>query len=82
VVISRKVHHEAVYAYVGSTRYPARDRLIFVLSVRAGLMAKEFAALKWEMITDAEGELNDVIALTNEVREGVGAGGVYLSPRI
>lgn len=48
-----------------STLFP-RDRVIFLLSVRAGLRAKEIAALKWEMLTDAEGELSDVIALTNE----------------
>lgn len=61
---------EAVLAFLGATRYPARDRLIFLLSVRAGLRAKEIAALKWEMVTDAEGELNDVIALTNEAAKG------------
>jgi integrase/recombinase XerD len=44
--------------------------VIFLLSVRAGLRAKEIAALKWEMITDAEGELADVIALTNEAAKG------------
>jgi integrase/recombinase XerD len=44
--------------------------LIFLLSVRAGLRAKEIAALKWEMVTDAEGELADVIALTNEAAKG------------
>lgn len=68
--ILSKPQQEAVLAFLGSTRYPARDRLIFLLSVRAGLRAKEIAALKWEMITDAEGELNDVIALTNEAAKG------------
>ncbi len=68
--ILSKPQQEAVYAYLGSTRYPVRDRLIFLLSVRAGLRAKEIAALKWEMVTDAEGELNDVIALTNEAAKG------------
>ena len=68
--ILSKPQQEAVLAYLGSTRYPARDRVIFLLSVRAGLRAKEIAALKWEMLTDAEGELNDVIALTNEAAKG------------
>jgi integrase len=44
--------------------------LIFLLSVRAGLTAKEIAALKWETISDAEGELADVIAPTNEAAKG------------
>ncbi len=68
--ILSKSQQEAVLAYLGSTRYPARDRLIFLLSVRAGLRAKEIAALKWEMVTDAEGELADVISLTNEAAKG------------
>jgi integrase/recombinase XerD len=68
--ILSKAQQEAVLAFLGSTRYPARDRLIFLLSVRAGLRAKEIAALKWEMVTDAEGELTDVIALTNEAAKG------------
>ncbi len=68
--ILSKAQQEAVLASLASTRYPARDRVIFLLSVRAGLRAKEIAALKWEMITDAEGELADVIALTNEAAKG------------
>ena len=68
--ILSKAQQEAVLAYLGSTRYTARDRVIFLLSVRAGLRAKEIAALKWEMLTDAEGELTDVIALTNEAAKG------------
>ena len=68
--ILSKPQQEAVLASLASTRYPVRDRVIFLLSVRAGLRAKEIAALKWEMITDAEGELADVIALTNEAAKG------------
>jgi integrase/recombinase XerD len=68
--ILSKAQQEAVLSFLSSTRYPTRDRLIFLLSVRAGLRAKEIAALKWEMITDAEGELNDVIALTDEAAKG------------
>jgi integrase len=68
--ILSKAQQEAVLASLASTRYPVRDRVIFLLSVRAGLRAKEIAALKWEMITDAEGELADVIALTNVAAKG------------
>ena len=65
--ILSKAQQEAVLASLASTRYSARVRVIFLLSVRAGLRAKEIAALKWEMITDAESGLADVIALTNDV---------------
>jgi integrase len=39
------------------------DRIMIVLSVKAGLRACEIAALTWPMVTDAEGALADVIAL-------------------
>lgn len=45
---------------------PLRDRLIFLLSARLGLKAKEIAALQWEVVTAAEGVLADVIAFPNE----------------
>ena len=66
VVIPRKAHEEAVYAYVGSTRPTLCDRLIFLLPRRAGLRAKEIAALKWQMGTGAECELANAIELTNK----------------
>jgi integrase len=33
--------------YAGTTRYPARDRVIVLLSVKAGLRAAEIANLTW-----------------------------------
>jgi len=41
-------------AFLDTTRHPIRNKVIFLLSVKAGLRAKEIACLKWDMITDAE----------------------------
>jgi integrase/recombinase XerD len=38
---------------------------MILLSVRAGLRAKEIAMAKWGMVTDADGEVGDAIHLTN-----------------
>ena len=38
-------------------RYPARNLAIFLLSIKAGLRAKEIASLTWDMPTEAEGNL-------------------------
>lgn len=62
----------AVLAYLSTNRYPVRDRVIFLLSVKAGLRAKEIASLRWEMITDAEGRLSDLISLTDNASKGRG----------
>ena len=63
---------EAVLGYLAKTRYPARDRVIFLLSVKAGLRAKEIASLTWAMVTDAEGVLTDAISLTDVASKGRG----------
>ena len=44
-------------ALLQQTRYPTRNLAIFLLSVKAGLRAKEIASLTWDMVTDAEGNL-------------------------
>ena len=67
-----KPQMDAVLAYLGSTRHPTRNRVIFLLSVKAGLRAKEIACLKWAMVTDAEGALTDAISLTDVASKGRG----------
>jgi integrase len=49
---------EAVLGYLAKTRHPARNRLIFLLSVKAGLRAKEIARLTWRMTNDSVGDIN------------------------
>jgi integrase len=55
-------------------RYPLRDRVMVLLSVRAGLRAKEIARLKWRMVTDAEGEVGDALHLGNKSSKGRNGG--------
>lgn len=65
----------AVETHLRATRNPERNRAIFLLSLRAGLRAKEIADLTWAMVTDAQGGLSDSIRLTNEAAKG-NSGGV------
>ena len=44
-------------------RYPRRDRVIILLSVRAGLRAGEIAKLTWSMVLDADRRIADRIEL-------------------
>lgn len=55
-------------------RYPERDRVMVLLSLKAGLRAKEIACLTWGMVTDANGELGEAIALPNSASKGKGGG--------
>ena len=36
-------------ALLQQTRYPSRNHAIFLLSIKAGLRAKEIASLTWDM---------------------------------
>jgi len=44
-------------------RHPERDRVMILLSVKAGLRAGEIAKLQWSMVLDAEGLLGHRIEL-------------------
>ena len=63
---------EAVYQYLGTTRNGLRNQVIFLLSVKAGLRAKEIACLKWSMVTDADGDIGMKIHLTDAASKGRG----------
>lgn len=61
---------DAVTAFLLARRHGLRDQTVFLLSVRAGLRAKEIANLKWSMIMTPEGEVSDAIHLTNAASKG------------
>ena len=64
----------AVLAELATRRYPLRDRVMFLLSMKAGMRAVEIASITWAMVTDAEGKIGDVIALQNRASKGKGGG--------
>ena len=57
-------------ALLQQTRYPTRNLAIFLLSIKAGLRAKEIASLTWDMVTDAEGNLGSALHLRDEASKG------------
>lgn len=64
----------AALAAVERHRYPERDRVMILLSVRAGLRAKEISQATWGMVTDAEGRLGDALHLPNKASKGQNGG--------
>lgn len=65
-----KAQVESVMSYLLTRRHGLRDQTILLLSVRAGLRAKEIANLKWAMVLGADGEVGDSIHLTDEASKG------------
>mgnify|MGYP000477561479 FL=1 len=66
----------ATLHYLDGTRHPVRNRLIFLLSVKMGLRAKEIAHLTWSMVLDAEGNFTDILTLDNSASKGKHGGRV------
>jgi len=56
-----------VLRYVSRHPDPARNRVMVLLSVKAGLRAAEIAKLDWSMVLDANGRIGELI----EVRDGI-----------
>jgi integrase len=80
--ILSKTQVDAVLRHLAKTRHAQRDRVIFLLSVKAGLRAKEIAALQWSMVTDAEGEIADAISLTDIASKGRSGRIIPLNPML
>src|SRR5439155_15342362 len=64
------IQERALLGYLDTTRYPARDRVMFLLSMKAGLRAKEMASLTWAMVTDAQGQVAEVLHVPNRASKG------------
>jgi integrase/recombinase XerD len=71
-----KAQVDAALNYLSNSRYPLRNRVILLLSVKAGLRAKEIASLTWDMATTSDGEIGSAIHLTNDASKGKGGGRV------
>ena len=72
----------AVIRHLETTRWAERDTAMFLLSVKAGLRAKEISGLRWRMITDAEGNVGDSIALEDIASKGKSGRTVPLNPKL
>lgn len=68
--ILSKAQIQALLHHVSSKRLPERNRVIVLLSTRAGLRAKEIANLKWANVTGSDGSVGDLIHVTDDVAKG------------
>lgn len=77
-----EAQEKAVLAYLSVGTNPKRNTVMFLLSVDAGLRAKEIASITWEMMTDAQGNLTDEIRLIDKASKGKSGGVVFISKRL
>ena len=59
-----------VLHHIKRTRYALRDQVMFLLSIKAGLRAKEISFLIWGMVTDASGRVGDTLQLPDNSSKG------------
>ena len=63
-------------AYIEGTRRPERNKVMFLLSCKAGLRAMEIAQVTWLMVTDSDGRLHNQIDLHKTATKGQKGGRV------
>jgi integrase/recombinase XerD len=60
-------HIDDLLFFAERTRHPLRNRLICLLSVRAGLRAAEIAKLTWDMVLNPSGEVSATLELQDKI---------------
>ncbi|MBL4751948.1 MAG: site-specific integrase [Amylibacter sp.] len=60
----------AMLRHIAEGRNAARNTVIFLLSVKAGLRAKEIASLTWNSVLNSEGQVGDELVVTNAQSKG------------
>jgi integrase len=67
-------------AYASTTRNPERNRVIVLLSVKAGLRAGEIANLTWDMVVGPAGEIGQALELHNHAAKNNSGRRIPLHP--
>ena len=73
VEVNRLLH------FARRTRNPLRNRVLVLLSLKAGLRAGEIAKLDWSIVLDPSGDIAPVIELRDHA--ATKGSGPYVSPR-
>lgn len=61
---------KAVLSWLDNTRHPERNKVMFLLSCKAGLRSIEISKVTWSMVTDSDGNLTRSIVLPNIATKG------------
>lgn len=73
---------DSLTAFLLTRRHGLRDQTIFLLSVKAGLRAKEIAGLRWSMVLTPDGEVGDAIHLTDTASKGRSGRIIHLNKQL
>ncbi len=65
---------------VSRSSFPARDRTMILLSIKAGLRACEIAGLDWSMVLDAQGRVSGTIHVRDVIAKKRGGRRIPMHP--
>ena len=68
--------------YADRSPYPARNRGIVLLSVKAGLRACEIARLDWSMVLDPRGKISDTLCVRDSIAKKRGGRSIPIHPKL
>ena len=80
--ILSKDNADDLLVFASTTRLPLRDRLIVLLSVKAGLRAAEIANLTWEMVLTPTAEIGPTIELHDRAAKKSGGRLIPIHPEL
>jgi integrase/recombinase XerD len=73
-------HIDDLLFFAERSRHPLRNRLIVLLSVKAGLRAAEIAKLTWAMLLDPSGEVGSTLEVRDEIAKKRGGRSIPIHP--
>jgi len=77
-----KTQIKTMLACLNCTRHQLRNRVIVLLSVKAGLRAGEIAQLTWSMVTNADSSVGDVIQLEDGIAKRGSGRSIPMNPQL
>jgi integrase len=66
--------------HVSRSSFPARDRAMILLSIKAGLRAGEIAGLDWSMVLDPQGRVSGAINVRDVIAKKRGGRRIPMHP--
>ncbi|WP_027529653.1 site-specific integrase [Bradyrhizobium sp. WSM3983] len=75
-------HIDDLLFFAERSRHPLRNRLIVLLSVKAGLRAAEIAKLTWAMLLDPSGEVGGTLEVRDEIAKKRGGRSIPIHPEL
>jgi integrase/recombinase XerD len=75
-------HIDDLLFFAARSRHPLRNRLIVLLSVKAGLRAAEIAKLTWAMLLDPSGEVGSTLEVRDEIAKKRSGRSIPIHPEL